>query len=53
MRNGSPDNEIERLIRLAIQVKPEGHNMRIQDTELGKLLRDGVDYKRPMSKIGG
>jgi cyclic pyranopterin phosphate synthase len=53
IRNGAPDNEIERLIRLAIQVKPEGHNMRIQDTELGKLLRDGVDYKRPMSKIGG
>lgn len=53
IRNDAPDNEIERLIKLAIQVKPEGHNMRIQDTELGKLLRDGGDYKRPMSKIGG
>jgi len=53
IRNDAPDNEIERLIKLAIQVKPEGHNMRIQDTKLGKLLRDGGDYKRPMSKIGG
>ena len=53
MRNGAPDSEIERLIRLAIQVKPKGHNMRIQDTELGKLLRDGGDYTRPMSRIGG
>ena len=53
IRNDAPDNEIERLIKLAIQVKPDGHNMRIQDTELGKLLRDGGDYKRPMSKIGG
>ncbi len=53
IRNDAPDNEIERLIKLAIQVKPEGHNMHIQNTELGKLFRDGGDYKRPMSKIGG
>ena len=53
LRNGAPESEIERLIRLAIQVKPKGHNMRIQDTDLGKLLRDGGDYKRPMSRIGG
>jgi len=53
LRNDAPDNEIERLIKLAIQVKPEGHNMHIQNTELGKQLRDRGAYKRPMSKIGG
>src|SRR4030042_4435059 len=27
LRGGAPDNEIERLIRLSIEVKPEGHNL--------------------------
>jgi cyclic pyranopterin phosphate synthase len=53
IRNDAPDNEIERLIKLAIQIKPEGHNMHMQNTALGNLLRDRGDYKRPMSKIGG
>ncbi len=53
LRHDAPDNEIERLIKLAIQVKPEGHNMRLQNTELVKQIRDRGDYTRPMSKIGG
>lgn len=53
LRNDAPDNEIERLIKLAIQVKPVGHKMRLQNTGLGRQLRDRGDYKRPMSKIGG
>jgi cyclic pyranopterin phosphate synthase len=53
IRNDAPDSEIERLIKLTIQVKPEGHNMRAQNTELGKLLRERGECKRPMSKIGG
>ena len=53
LRNDAPDHEIERLIRLAIQVKPQGHTMRIKDTVLGKLLCGRGDYRRPMSKIGG
>jgi cyclic pyranopterin phosphate synthase len=46
-------SETEIDIKLAIQIKPEGHNMRIQNTALGKLLRNRGVYKRPMSKIGG
>jgi len=53
LRSGAPDHEIERLLRLAIQVKPEGHTMSVQGTELGKLLCGRVDCRRPMSKIGG
>jgi cyclic pyranopterin phosphate synthase len=53
LRSDAPDHEIERLVRLAIQVKPQGHAMSIQDTALGKLLHGRGDYSRPMSKIGG
>lgn len=46
MRNGTTDEEIERLIRLAIEVKPKEHNIG---------CRDGSSFliTRPMSKIGG
>lgn len=46
MRNGATDEEIERLIRLAIEVKPKEHNIN---------CRDGSSFliTRPMSKIGG
>jgi|Deesub1362A_J573_1020465.scaffolds.fasta_scaffold00230_7 cyclic pyranopterin phosphate synthase len=46
MRSGVPDREIERLIRLSIEVKPEEHNIG---------CRDGAPFPklRPMSKIGG
>jgi len=53
LRSGVPDDEIERLIKLSIQLKPEGHDMSIKNSELGKLLSNRGDYRRPMSKIGG
>ncbi len=58
VRTGSSDAEIERLLRLAIEVKPEGHNMTPQISELGKPAHNpgpvaGNSSKRPMSRIGG
>jgi len=63
MRNGAPDAEIERLLRLAVSVKPRGHNIGRQNPEadaLGALpvtdfpaLLSGKPGKRPMSRIGG
>jgi cyclic pyranopterin phosphate synthase len=56
MRRGAPDSEIERLLRLSIQVKPKGHRL---DGSLpsgsSEKGADGTDRpgKRPMSKIGG
>lgn len=61
IRSGAPDAEVERLLRLAIAVKPEGH--RIGSRSEGHDLRNqevpgiqqGISLflKRPMSKIGG
>lgn len=42
MRRGGDDEEIERLILLAVQAKPRGHG-----------CGDSVEVKRPMSRIGG
>lgn len=53
LRSNAPDDEIERLIKLSIQVKPVGHNVSIQNTELSKLLYNKGNYKRSMSGIGG
>ena len=44
IRSGAPDSEIERLLRLSIEVKPEGHNLNCTK-EFNAL--------RTMSKIGG
>ncbi len=44
LRNKAPDEEIERLLRLAVQLKPEGHRIGIEP---------GHHINRPMSKIGG
>jgi len=61
LRGGAPDNEIERLIRLSIEVKPEGHNLWNEMFEI-KSHNDKAQHssqisrhflKRPMSKIGG
>ena len=63
LRNGAPDSEIERLLRLSIKVKPEGHNIEGRRAELIKKIRhrgprpqvslsEGAG-RRPMSKIGG
>jgi GTP 3',8-cyclase len=58
MRSDAPDSEIERLIRLSIEVKPEGHNIRRQNLfshPYASLECNTFSsaYKRPMSKIGG
>lgn len=44
LRGGAPDSEIERLLRLAIEVKPERH-----------FMEKGIDLRamRPMLRIGG
>jgi len=44
MRRGAPDSELERLLRLAIEVKPQAHTL--ASTPL-------VRGRRPMSAIGG
>lgn len=67
LRSGSSDDEIERLLRLSIAVKPEGHKIGSrQDTsetagadegegdnaDVRSLLRPDTK-KRPMPRIGG
>jgi cyclic pyranopterin phosphate synthase len=53
LRGSAPDDEIKRLIKLSIEVKPEGHNIGIQKAELLSLMKDSQYRKRPMSRIGG
>ena len=57
IRRGAPDSEIERLLRLSISIKPEGHtigNRAEADRQgAGRPFAPGPGYKRPMSKIGG
>jgi cyclic pyranopterin phosphate synthase len=53
LRSDAPDEEVERLIRLSIAVKPEGHNMKVQNAELRRLTDDKKYYTGPMSRIGG
>lgn len=52
LRGGAPDSEIERLIKLSIEIKPEGHNISIQNTDLKKLVYK-KEHIRLMSRIGG
>ncbi len=44
IRCGASDNEIERLLRLSIEIKPKGHSL---DQE------NSLTHLKPMSKIGG
>ncbi|HSB51042.1 MAG TPA: GTP 3',8-cyclase MoaA [Dissulfurispiraceae bacterium] len=44
LRSGAPDQEIERLLKLSVEIKPRGHTL---DTERA------VSRLRPMSRIGG
>lgn len=44
LRNSPSDEEIERLLRLAIDIKPEGHNID---------QRKDLETLKPMSRIGG
>jgi cyclic pyranopterin phosphate synthase len=53
LRGNAPDGEIERLIRLAVAVKPEGHHITIQNAQLRTLIDTQQPCKRPMSRIGG
>ncbi|MEW6419102.1 MAG: GTP 3',8-cyclase MoaA [Nitrospirota bacterium] len=61
LRGSLPDNEIERLIKLSIEVKPEGHTIRSQESEV-RSQNENTHHsslithhflRRPMSKIGG
>jgi GTP 3',8-cyclase len=53
LRNNAPDTEIERLIHLAVSVKPEGHNINVRNAQLRALIDGEKPCKRPMSRIGG
>ncbi len=44
MRCGAADDEIERLLRLSVEIKPRGHNISHEKS---------FDHLKPMSKIGG
>jgi cyclic pyranopterin phosphate synthase len=51
LRSGSSDDEIRRLIKLSIEVKPEGHNIAPQ--KLSSLIKNREYCKKLMSRIGG
>jgi cyclic pyranopterin phosphate synthase len=53
LRGGAPDDEIERLIKLSIEVKPRGHDIGIRTSELWSLMKNKECSRRPMSRIGG
>ncbi|MBI5101646.1 MAG: GTP 3',8-cyclase MoaA [Nitrospirae bacterium] len=53
LRTGADDAEIERLLRLSIAVKPEGHNINAAMSELPGPGRQHNFSKRPMPRIGG
>jgi len=56
LRGGAPDEEIERLIKLSIEAKPEGHDLSRRmagEPSRGKVKGEVKGYKRPMPKIGG
>jgi len=49
LRNSSSDEEIERLLRLSIEVKPEGHTI----NRRGDTTSASGRSLKPMSRIGG
>jgi len=53
IRAGVPDEEIERLLKLSIEVKPKGHLLDSSPHSAcsSELLPHAA--KRPMSRIGG
>jgi cyclic pyranopterin phosphate synthase len=53
LRSDASDNEIKRLIKLSIELKPEGHNIRMQNDVFKKLFLNKEFYTTYMSKIGG
>jgi len=53
LRSGVSDLEIERLLKLSIEVKPKEHNLGSSAYELNPSLISSHAVKRPMSRIGG
>jgi cyclic pyranopterin phosphate synthase len=54
LRNDAPDMEIERLIKLSVEVKPKGHTIEIHKPGTGYHRKNTLSsLKRPMSRIGG
>ena len=53
LREASSDREIERLLTLALEVKPEGHNMNRSAGIRGEEHASGARTLKPMSRIGG
>jgi len=53
LRAKADDSEIERLLKLSIEVKPEGHNIRNHNKTYSSVITAKNEYKRPMSGIGG
>jgi len=53
LRGGAPDDEIERLIKLSIEVKPKGHDIGTSNPALWALMKNKECARRPMSRIGG
>jgi cyclic pyranopterin phosphate synthase len=53
LRGGALDDEIERLIKLSIEVKPKGHDIGSRNAELLSLMKNKECARRPMSRIGG
>jgi cyclic pyranopterin phosphate synthase len=51
LRSGASDDEIRRLIKLSIEVKPAGHNIAPQ--KLSSLIKNREYCKKLMSRIGG
>jgi GTP 3',8-cyclase len=55
LRSGAGDAEIQRLLRLSVRIKPEGHTVGSRSSKklVTELLAPGKCRKRPMSRIGG
>jgi len=53
LRSGASDLEIERLLKLSIEVKPKEHNLDSSASALNPSLLNPHAVKRPMSRIGG
>jgi len=53
LRSGASDLEIERLLKLSIEVKPKEHNLDSSVSALNPSLLSPHAVKRPMSRIGG
>ena len=53
LRSSPSEGEIERLLRLSMEVKPEGHNINRSAGIRGEEHASGARALKPMSRIGG